>query len=38
MFRADFRRSRLMDPSEFESRWFGFRLAVRMSRLLAPIL
>ena len=38
MFLADFRRSRVMDPDEFEERGLWFRFAVRLSRLTAPIL
>ncbi len=38
MFLDDFRRSRVMEKDEYEKRSFLFRLAVRASRLLAPIL
>jgi len=38
MFLDDFRRSRIMEKDEYEKRSFLFRLAVRASRLLAPIL
>ena len=38
MFEADFARSRLMAPGEYESKPWYFRLGVRLARLMAPIL
>ena len=38
MFERDFQNSRLMVPGELDARPFWFRLAVRVTRLLAPLL
>lgn len=38
MFEADFERSRLMQPQEYAEKPAWYRLAVRLSRLAAPIL
>ena len=38
MLESDFARSRLVSQDDYEKRSFFFRLAVRFSRLLAPIL
>ncbi len=37
MFEADFANSDLMEPGDYDSKSFWFRLAVRLSRLTAPI-
>ena len=38
MFDQDFTESRIMEPDEFDNKSFWFKLAVRTSRLAAPIL
>ncbi len=38
MFEADFARSRLMEPGEYDLKPWYFRLGVRLARLMAPIL
>ncbi len=37
MFEADFARSRLMQPGEYDAKPWWFRFAVRVSRLAAPV-
>lgn len=38
MFEQDFTESRIMEPDEFDNKSFWFKLAVRTSRLTAPVL
>ena len=38
MFEADFARSRIMTPGEYDQKSYPFKVAVRLSRLAAPIL
>jgi len=38
MFEADFAVSRLMEPDEYDSKSYLFKVAVRMARLAAPVL
>ena len=38
MFEDDFARSRLMEPREYDSKSYLFKVAVRVSRLAAPVL
>jgi cardiolipin synthase A/B len=37
MFEDDFSRCRIAKPEDLAHRWFGFKLAVRVARLLAPV-
>jgi len=37
MFEADFARSRLMEPGEFDAKSYWYRLGARLSRLTAPV-
>ena len=37
MFETDFQNAREMDPRELDEKFWGFRLAVRLARLTAPI-
>jgi cardiolipin synthase len=37
MFEDDFRRSRLMEPGEYDRKPWWFRVGVRLARLTAPI-
>ena len=38
MFEADFARSRIMEEAEYDAKPYWFKVAVRMSRLAAPVL
>ncbi len=38
MFEADFERSRIMQPGEYDSKSYPFKVAVRLARLAAPVL
>jgi cardiolipin synthase len=38
MFEADFGRSRVMKPGEYDSKSYPFKVAVRLARLAAPVL
>jgi cardiolipin synthase len=38
MFEADFAASRLMEPGEYDSKSYLFKVAVRIARLAAPVL
>jgi hypothetical protein len=38
MFEQDFAESRIMESDEFDNKSFWFKLAVRTSRLAAPVL
>ena len=38
MFEADFARSRIMTPGEYDSKSYAFKVAVRIARLAAPVL
>jgi hypothetical protein len=37
MFEADFARSRLMDPGEYDRKSWWFRFAARLARLTGPV-